>query len=377
MDTKITLPFKPTTPSALVIDLEALRHNYKALKGLTSPHTECAGIVKADGYGIGMERAAMTLYDEGCTHFFVAMGKEGQRLRTVIPTDAEIYVLSGLREEEERLYIECALTPVLNDLEQVKYWNRRAQELNCPLPAILHLDTGITRTGLKFEELYQLGISHISNLEIKYVMSHLACAYDPTHGMNRQQLEFFDQWHRKFPIAPASLANSGGVFLGSAYHMDMIRPGLALYGSAPGYKQAATLLKPVVSFYGQVLQVGSMPKGYGVGYDSTFITSRPSRIATIGVGYGDGYLRSLSNKGVVYVAGHRVPIVGRISMDLLTIDVTDIPEDACKAGDWVEFMGHNIPLDEVAERAGTAPWEILTSLSKRAHRHYIPASDRS
>lgn len=368
---KITLPFRPASSFAVVVDLEALTHNYQYICSKLPNITQCAGMVKADAYGCGMGLVAEALEDAGCKHFFVANIAEGMDLRRIVDEDSTIYVLSGLIDGEQESYLEHDLIPVLNSLYQVISWNDFAKTKRDFLPAILHIDTGITRTGINSSELDRISLTHVSNTEIRYVMSHLACAYDPGHTMNDKQLQKFDKWRRRFHIAPASLANSGGVFLGSAYHMDMVRPGIAIYGSLPGFPQEAKNLKAVVKAYAQVLQVQEVPQGTTVGYDATFVTSRASRIATLGVGYADGYHRILSNRGQVYVGGRFVPVVGRISMDLMTIDVTDLPGGFVAAGDWVELMGEHITVDMLANLAGTASWELLTGFNTtRAHRYY-------
>lgn len=369
---KVQLPFRPLSPSAIVVDLDALAQNYNYLKSRIAPHTICSAVVKCDGYGIGLTMASGALQDAGCEHFFVASIDEALDLRSTLGPEPDIFVLSGIREGDEDYYISQNITPVLNSLPQVELWNQTAKVKQRPLPAILHFDTGMMRTGLKPDEFGKLGLTHVSNLELKFMMSHLACAYEAHNSMNQQQLELFDSWRRAYPIAPASLSNSGGIFLGERYHMDMVRPGLCLYGSALPTDAERLNLKPVVKVYAQVLQVGPLLKGHSVGYDGTYIAHRPSRIATLGIGYGDGYLRNLSNKGQIYLGGYRVSVIGRVSMDLLTVDITDLPEDACHVGDWAEVMGDHIHIDDVAKIADAAPWELLTSLSTRSHRYYKP-----
>ncbi|HBG33983.1 MAG TPA: alanine racemase, partial [Holosporales bacterium] len=189
--------------------------------------------------------------------------------------------------------------------------------------------------------------------------------------MNETQRDLFDKLRKRFPFALASLANSGGFFLGPKYHYDIVRAGLALTGSYAAIFQIKAPLKPVIKAYAQILQLNEVSAGDSIGYDATFIASRASRIATLGVGYADGYLRSLSNRGEVYFSGTRVPVAGRVSMDLMTIDVTDIPSSKIKAGDWVELFGDNLSIDAVAEKAGTVPWELLTSLGPRYERFYL------
>lgn len=356
---------------ALLIDLDALTHNYRVLSSKLKKGSHCGAVLKADAYGIGVKEFSTRLYQEGCRHFFMAHLSEAIELQCFIPKDVSIYVMNGLREKEEKVYAHYNLIPVLGDLDQIQRWNTFCKTQEECLKAALHFDTGMMRTGLSPTEVTNLELSNFSNTEIVCVMSHLACAYQAKHTMNKTQRELFDQLCKRFPFALTSFANSGGLFLGPQYHYDIVRVGLALAGYSTPVFQGKVPLKPVVKAYAQILQITEISEGDSIGYDATFIASRASRIATVGVGYADGYLRSLSNRGEVYCAESKVPVVGIVSMDLMTIDVTDIPANKIKPGDWVELFGDNVSIDAVARKAGTIPWELLTSLGQRYERFYL------
>ena len=229
----------------------------------------------------------------------------------------------------------------------------------------------MTRTGLSPQAVENLGLLQISHMEIVCVMSHLSCSYHPSHPMNITQQKLFDKFRSRFPFALGSLANSGGIFLDPSYHYDLVRPGLALMGCQTAVPLGVSPLKPVLKAFAQIIQTNEITPGDPVGYNASYIASRTSRIATVGVGYADGYLRSLSNTGEVYFNGYKLPVVGKVSMDLLTIDVTDVPGDKIYPGDWVELFGDNLPIDDVAKKAGTIPWEISTRIGPRFERFYI------
>jgi len=369
----VKLPFShtPSVSLALAIDLEALAHNYRTLRSGLKKGTHCAAVLKANAYGMGVKETSIRLYQEGCRHFFTAHLAEALELQCYIPKDVFIYVLNGLRKGEEKVYAHYNIIPVLGDLEQVHHWNTFSKTQTECQRAALHFDTGMTRTGISARELKNLELSRFSHTEIVCILSHLACAYQAGHPMNEAQRLTFDALRKRFPFALASFSGSGGFFLGPKYHYDIVRAGLALTGCATAISQGTAPLKPVVKAYAQILQINTIARGDSVGYDATFIASRASQIATVGVGYADGYLRSLSNRGEVYVAGIKAPVVGKVSMDLLTIDVTDLPPGLIHCGDWVELFGDHLPIDDLAQKADTIPWELLTSLGARYERFYL------
>jgi len=370
---KELFPHPPSIPLALVVDLEAVAHNYRMLCSQVQRGTFCAAVLKANAYGMGLKEVALRLYQEGCRHFFVAHLTEAIELKSYIRQDVFIYVLNGLRRGDEEVYAHFDLIPVLSDPLQIHVWNTFCQNKQQALKAALHFDTGMSRTGLSPKAAQNLGILQISHMEIVCVMSHLACAYDPSHPLNETQRMAFDALHKRFPFALGSLSGSGGFFLGPQYHYDLIRAGLTLTGCYSTIRHGNYTLKPVLKAYAQILQTNEIQPGESVGYNCTFKATRPSRLATLGVGYADGYLRSLSNRGEVYFEGQKFPVVGAVSMDLMTIDITDALPNKVQPGDWVELFGENIWADKLAEKAGTVSWEIFTRIGPRFERFYINA----
>ncbi|MGS1017050.1 alanine racemase [Allosphingosinicella humi] len=358
----------------LTIDLDALAANHALLARRVAPAL-CAAVVKADAYGLGAVRVAPALAGVGCRDFFVAHLAEGLSLQPHLPADARLYVLNGLQPGSERRCAEVGIIPVLNSLEQARRWRETAEALGRPLTAILQLDSGMSRLGLPAVEAEALAVDEgfKAHVKLAYVMSHLACADHPDDGANAAQRVRFEELAALFPSVPRSLANSGGAFLPAAFHCDLVRPGVALYGAQP-IDVGPNPMRPVVSLEARVVQVRTIPAGTGVGYGLTFNAERETRIATIAVGYADGWLRSLGNRGAAYFNGVRLPIAGRVSMDSITLDVTALPEGSLGLGDWVELIGPNQTLDQVAADAGTISYEILTSLGPRYHRIYRDAA---
>ncbi len=368
----IRFPQPPSVSLALVIDLEAVSHNYRALCSRLKQGTICAPVLKANAYGMGVKEVSALLYQEGCRHFFVAHLTEALELKCFVGPDVFIYILNGLRKGDEEVYAHYQLIPVLSDFSQIQIWNNFCKTKQECLKAALHFDTGMTRTGIT-QHTSGLAVEDLSHTEIVCVMSHLACTYQPSHPMNEEQRLSFESIKKRFPSAMGSLANSGGLFLGSEYHYNLVRIGLALTGSHSPISAGDILLKPAVKAYAQILQINEIAQGASIGYDATFIASRASRIATLGIGYADGYLRSLSNRGQVYFEGYILPVVGRVSMDLITIDMTDVPPSKVRTGAWIELFGDHISIDALASQAETIPWEILTRLGPRFERFYLNA----
>lgn len=364
-------PHSPSVPLALIIDLEAVAHNYRIFCSTLNKGTICSAVLKANAYGMGVKEVSLRLYQEGCRHFFVAHLTEAIELKNYVGKDSFIYILNGLRRGDEEVYAHYNLIPVLGDPLQIHLWNTFCQKKQQPYKAVLHFDTGMTRTGLSSKAAQNLGILQISHMEIICIMSHLACAYEPPHPMNEIQRLKFDSLCKRFPFALASLANTSALCLGSNYHYTMVRPGLALTGCRSSMPHGNYTLKPAIKAYAQILQINEILPGESVGYNATFSASRASRIATLGVGYADGYLRSLSNRGEVYFEGQKLPVIGNVSMDLLIIDITDVLPNKIQPGDWVELFGDNIWIDKLAEKAGTVSWEIFTRLGPRFERFYL------
>ncbi len=352
----------------LTIDLDAIAANYRQLRDRLDS-TACGAVVKADAYGLGIEQVAPTLARAGCDTFFVAQIEEGITLRRILP-DVAIHILNGLMPGSEKVFAEHRLIPVLNSIQEINAWTQFRKTTAGPL-ADLHIDTGMTRLGIDLREAETLAAdrSRLAGLDLALVMSHLTCSEQPDSPLNRQQLETFRAIRSVFGSTQASLANSSGIFLGPEFHFDIARPGAALFGITPQIGTPNPMAQ-VIRLQGKILQVRDIDSPRTVGYGATHRATSGGRIATVAVGYADGYLRSLSNAGGGYIGGIRVPVVGRVSMDLITLDVTDVPTDLTRPGALVDLIGPDNPLDTLAREAGTNEYEILTALGPRYHRVY-------
>jgi alanine racemase len=361
-----------TSGGILSIDLAALVSNWRMLKSQLES-ADCAAAIKADAYGLGAERAVVALAEAGAREFFIALIDEGILLRRVLDKaglDGNIHVLGGPMSgnDAREALIEHRLIPVLNCLADIDDWKRS----NADAPADIHIDTGMLRLGLSPTELEILKADpgRAQGLNISYVLSHLACAEDRETTKNGKQLAEFVEALTLFPNAKASLANSSGIYLGPDYHFDLARPGAALYGVNPTPGKPNPMVQ-VVKLQGKILQVRDVDTPQSVGYGATHLITRKGRIATVGVGYADGYLRSLSGRGFGFLGEFKVPLVGRVSMDLITFDVSDVPEQIARPGALIELIGPGNPVDDVAQAASSIGYEILTSLGQRYHRVYI------
>ncbi|WP_372623276.1 alanine racemase [Falsiroseomonas sp.] len=352
----------------LHIDLPAIVANWRDLAARHGGPT--AGVVKADAYGLGAAPVARALRDAGCATFFVAHLTEGLALRAALGAASQgarertpdIIVLNGFPPGADE---DAALIPVLNHLGDVSAYAGSGR------PAVLHLDTGMSRLGLDAREQATLAQerNRLDGIALRYVMTHLACADEPGHPMNEaQRARFAEAAARIAPGVPRSFANSSGIFLGEGFRSDLARPGCALYGINPT-PGAANPMRQVARVEAEVLQVREVGAGDTVGYGASWTAPGPRRIATVAAGYADGYLRALSGRSFGILHGREAPLVGRVSMDLTTFDVTEIPEAA--PGDRLLLIGGdgNTP-DEIAARCGTIGYEILTSLGRRYHRAY-------
>jgi len=365
------VPAVHKAPAVLTVDLGALKVNWRHMRDRSMP-AECAACVKGDAYGLGLERCALALWEAGCRTFFVATPEEGRKLRAGVP-GAVIYVLNGLMPGLARFYATHDLRPALTSLEEIAEWAAAVPGGK----AALHIDTGINRLGLMVRDVEALTAdpSRLAGLEVSLVMSHLAAADEPEAASNQAQRALFERLRPLLPPAPASLANSPGIFLGAAYHYDLTRTGIALYGGNP-FARHANPMQPVARLEATVLQVREVERGASVGYGGQWTASRDSRIAVIGVGYRDGLLRSLTSRpgdapAAVWIGGQRAPIVGRVSMDQITVDISDIPSGGVRRGATAELIGEHIGVDELARAAGTIAYEILTGLGSRFARVYI------
>jgi alanine racemase len=354
----------------LEIDLGAIVANWRLL-GSLHPSGPAAGVVKADGYGLGARQVAAALHAAGCRHFFVALLDEALAIRDLVP-GAMVAVLNGLIPGSEADYLAHDIVPVLGSLAEVDAWADAARTVGRRLPAILHVDTGMARLGLDRRDLAVLQQDHtrLAGIDLRYVMTHLVSSEVAADPLNDQQRERFAAACAGLPPAPRSFANSSGIFLGSGWASDLARPGAALYGINPTPDRPNPMRLPV-GLRARVLAVREVPAGESVGYNATWRATRPSRVATAGIGYADGWHRSLSGRGRAFFDGTPVPLVGRVSMDLTTFDVTDAP--AVVPGAWLELIGAAQTPDDVAAAAGTNGYEVLTSLGRRFHRVYRPA----
>ncbi|MFK0330346.1 alanine racemase [Rhizobium sp. NPDC090275] len=368
----------------LTVDLAALTDNWRDM-ARRSGKARAAAVVKADAYGTGMEDAGEALYLAGARDFFVATVDEGVTLRLYAP-DARIFVLAGIWPGTERRFFENDLVPVVSSEEQLAFWMAVLAEYG-DYPCALHVDTGFNRLGLDMDDAIALAddVSRPASFAPVLVMSHLACGDDPSSAMNRQQLESFRKVSAAYEGIDSSLSASAGIFLGSDYHFDLTRPGIALYGGE-AVSGMANPMRPVVTAEARVIQVRDVKAGQGVGYGRALELTRDSRLAIASVGYADGYLRSQSSGGVPlrqvtpqgghgFIAGRRVPIAGRVTMDLTIFDITDLPAKAVNAGDYVELFGKNIAVDDVARAAGTIGYEVLTSMGLRHEQRYLSEDD--
>jgi alanine racemase len=350
------------------IDLTALADNYRLMRA-HAHGAEVAAAVKADGYGLGAPKIGKALWDAGCRRFFVASLDEGAALRRVLP-HAEIAVLDGLMPGDEAEMRAAGLTPVLNDLDQVRRWDVACGQAGERGQAILHVDTGMNRLGMTPADAEALAASMPDNVTFALVMSHLACARNPEHPLNARQLERFRQVRRIFPQAKASLANSAGVMLGGDYCFDVARVGIALYGGNPVAGQPNPM-RSVARVSTSILQERVVEPGETVGYDATFAATRPTRLAVIAAGYADGWPTLTSGRGWAAIGTITVPFVGRVSMDMIALDVTDVPPERTVTGAMVDLIGPALPLDTAADAAGLIPYELLTGVRRRFERRYI------
>jgi alanine racemase len=368
-------PAEPETGGTLTIDLDAVEANWRALaqRALTA---ECAAVVKANAYGLGLEMVTTKLAQAGCKTFFVADLAEARRLRARTH-DAAIYVLDGCTPQNAAAFIELNARPVINSATELAEWDAFVAARDWRGGAALQVDTGMNRLGISPDEAAALAPRVLTeNHGITLLMSHLACAEIPEHPLTARQIALFREIRMLFRGVPASLANSAGMFLGDSALCDLARPGAALYGINPTPNRHNPM-RGVVELTGRILQVRRVEPGATVGYGATWTAPRVSQIAVVALGYADGLLRAAgatdgghAGSGVAIIAGRRCPFVGRISMDLLCLDVTDLPSGAVHRGDVATVIGADIPVDEAASAAGTIGYEILTRLGPRCHIVY-------
>lgn len=356
----------------LTVSLSAIVANWQWLYDRFTGE-ECAAVVKANAYGLGMIPVATALEAAGCGIFFVATLEEGILLRETLP-DVRVVVFHGVQEGEEEAFVDYELIPVLNSMEQLARWRPVAAE-HTHTASILHVDTGMGRLGLQpeaFSELMKNDPTMLEACRVEMLMSHLACAGEPAHPLNVAQLALLKNASALAPQLPVSLCNSGGILLPAEYHFDLARPGCSLYGIAP-HSAVANPMRHVATWHAPILMTRTLTNEQTIGYGATASAARGTRIATVASGYADGYLRYLSNKGMGYIGDYPTKLVGRVTMDMLMFDVTHIPESVAHEGAAITLLGDRdgIRVDDVAAAAGTIGYEILTSIGDRVRRVYV------
>ena len=365
----VTAVSKAAAGAILTIDLGAIRENYRRLK-VRLGGVRCAGVVKADGYGLGASQVAAALVSEGCDIFFVAALAEGIALRCSLGPGPAIFVLNGIPPGAEPEAAAAGLSAVVNSVEQLAVWREMARRSGRKLPAAIQVDSGMSRLGMPPRDVERIAADPLAfdGIDIRLVMSHLACADEPEHPANERQRLAFERLRAMLPKAPASLANSSGIFLGQRFHYDLARPGAALYGINPTPAKPNPML-PVVRLEAKVVQTRMLEAGVGVGYGHAFQTTAPLTAATISLGYADGWHRRAAS--AAWFEGVRLPFLGRVSMDSIILDISALPSGRLREGDLVELLGPSQSVDDAAGHAGTIGYEILTSLGPRFHRRYV------
>ncbi len=358
-----------------IIRLGSLRRNYRKLRAMAAP-AKTAAVVKANAYGLGAAEVFAALSEEGCETAFVATIEEARALRALFPR-AAIYVFDGLLPGSAPQFEGIDARPVLGSLDEIGEWSAFCRDRGRRFPAALHLDTGINRLGLPSKDAEQLRVEpgRLAGFDLRLVMSHLACADDAGHEKNEAQRAHFEALSALFPGVPRSLANSGGILLGPGFHFDLTRPGIALYGGRAS-TSGANPVEPVLWLFGRIAQVRWAEAGETVGYGAAQTLKRRTRIATVTAGYADGYFRSASasdsREGPPgYIGDDRLPLLGRVSMDLIMFDATDVPDECVRRGGFIELIGERVTADDLAAFAGTNGYEVLTSLGRRYVRVYM------
>ncbi len=356
----------------LTIDLDAVAANYRLLQGNLDAAGALAGAaVKGDGYGLGARPIVRALSAAGCTDFFVAHPHEGVIVRDELP-DAGIHVLNGPLPDAVDDYLHYGLTPVFYSLGDIQLWRDAAKARRKSLKADIHIDTGMCRLGLDLSETETFladSTSLLEGIDLGLVMSHLASADVVDSDQCARQLKLFQSAYERLGRGTPSLCNSSGIFLGAGYHYAVARPGVALYGGNPTPHMDNPMANPV-RLEARILQIRHVSSPETIGYGASHAITEPRRIATVPIGYADGYHRTGSNTGFATIEGHKAPIVGRVSMDLITLDVTGVPEHLARPGAMAEFLGEHRTPDDIARDWQTIPYEVLTGLGRRYARTY-------
>tara|TARA_B100001250_G_scaffold414359_1_gene452203 strand:+ start:1806 stop:2909 length:1104 start_codon:yes stop_codon:yes gene_type:complete len=357
------------TRPRLTINLCALANNYNLLVN-RAMNSMCGAVVKANAYGLGVKEIAECLYQNGCRHFFVANIYEAIELRELF-SNIDIFILDGVMPDQVSLIIKKNLIPVLNSLDQIDYWLNEVSDNDHPIA--IHFDTGMTRLGLDEKDIIKLSNnkSIIDSLVISFILTHLSCSSEPSNANNDKQLHLFNKLLDLFPQIRTSVGNSATILSRPDLLGDLARPGISLYGVSPFSSAEDNPMEKAFTLTAPIVQIKKIDKGTFVGYGESTKTSSEATIATIGIGYADGIPFSMSNNGYCFFNGNKVPVIGRVSMDLMTLDVSSVPEDELYIGGEVEIFGSNICIDATAKSLGTINYQILTNLGSRIKRVYV------
>jgi len=348
--------------SVLNINIRNIVKNYLYIKDLVGRKPSVAVVVKADCYGLGAKEIAPHLEKAGCSEFYVATLDEGINLREALPLSS-IFVLSGINKGEEYYFLKYHLIPVLNNNHQIDLWAQCCESVEQKLDALLHIDLGMTRLGISYGEVEE-SIKRINDrINILYVLGHLSSSDEKNSPINKEQLQKFQDIKKKFPQFKCSLANSGGILLGEDYFFDQVRPGIMLYN---GQKDNL-----VITLTSEIIDIFYNQKPVSVGYGCTYTTKLATITATIPVGYADGYPYCLGNAGYCFINKTKVPIIGKINMDYISLDITSVSDSECKIGQKVEVIGNNIKISEIAKMSNTIEYNIMCSFGHRYKREYV------
>jgi alanine racemase len=362
----------PYATACMAVDLGAIEYNFKRIARFVGPNTRVAGVIKANAYGFGVSEVAPTLYEAGCRDFFVANVDEALEAHPLLADDATLYCMNGLQLGAEHLFEHHGFIPTLLSPEQALSWNQHARLSGKRLKAAIHIDSGLSREGMTEAEVIALA-PQLDALDVVLLMSHLASADESTNPSNAEQHARFLALSTHFPRAQKSLANSHGISFGPSFHFELVRPGMALFGHCSSLNDRLQL-KPALTLRARIVRHRTLTPGQAVGYNALFKAQNEMTIALLNVGYADGIIRSLTNKGFVTVGGHKAPIVGKVSMDFTTIDISDLPKHLTAPGSWVEIVHGADQFEAFADAGGTCTYEITTRLSKRFHRLYTRGS---
>ena len=357
--------------TTLEIDLKSICHNFKTIKKKVSKNCIVAATVKANAYGLGVKQVSKSLIKHKCKDFFVATLMEGIELRSYNKS-VHIYILNGLDSGKCSIYKKHKLTPVLNSIKQIKEYEIYQSKIKKSMDAIIHFDTGMSRLGLDEDETKKL-IDNKNNIlkktNIKYIMSHLACGDDPKNKKNNEQLKMFRKISKSFKNIKMTLANSAGVLLGKNYHFDMVRPGISIYGGN-ALKNEKNTYKHVIKLTAKLIQIRQIKKGSTVGYGATYKAKQKMIVGSISIGYADGLNRLFSNNMKCYYKKKKINLIGRVSMDLVTLDLSKFHLEDIQINNQIEIINDQNNINQICMNIGTIPYEILTSLGHRYSRKY-------